>query len=337
MATLLEREQVDTLRGVKNVAAVWLVMQMIDRRYPGRAVTVEEIAGLLEMDKRTVEKQVGSLCFSNRAVKHGRGFVLTEGRALLLQAQDEAQDSQALAQQDLQGAGKNIHKVCVSPKKKEEDDVNLILDSSSSNLKSAQNLQNSDEPTTRQILEAAEMLFENGVTLTGLQLDAINPLLALGWVAQAYSQKDGLYNAAGLVYKRLADPTSPKPQAKYFHEPTKYLPHEYLVQVGLAFPMEEIAEADEADEEMPAFEPDPDLVPMWSSVLLQIRGREEKSIELARHDTWFADSFPVSRRGNRLVVAFRNAYAVEQARLHAAMFEHHAGMPIDFVIGGGYA
>lgn len=284
MTTLLQKEQVDLARSIRNSAAVFLVMVMIEKVRPGRAVTPYEVAPILELDTRTVEKHMKSLCASNRAVFDGRGYVLTAGHALFLgmdQAQEigmapaEAQRRQALAINQAhadpalisaQSVQAVTHTLCVSLEDRLEEELFDSKKSSSSDSKSAQNVQLrpgvegtyaiangltvvpqimgltfedgrsiyrmeviGGEVTSRDILNATEVLEGFGdVALHVLPVDAIKPELALGWVAKGYDDRQRLSNPpAGLVVSRLRDKPITQPPRKYLKDPTQYLPDDY--------------------------------------------------------------------------------------------------------------
>jgi len=268
MTTLLLNDEVDFLRSIRKTAIVLMAMGLIDRRYPGRAVRVDEMAGILELDPRTVDKHMSSLATRGRLLFNGTGYVLTDGgRALILGSNlDTSSETQALAQspalvagtQQAQaqplsaspnGGGENaqnvLHTMCAL---KEEEKESLTLsfkkDSPPPSQEGAQNVHTSAGsacPTTAQILAATPILFgEPGVVTQGLgDLELIEPHYALGWVAHAYACRRtsenprGLYAPAGLVYQKLRHPDHPQPRANCYVAPEKYLPDEYLSLLGL--------------------------------------------------------------------------------------------------------
>jgi DNA-binding MarR family transcriptional regulator len=133
----------------------------------------------------------------------------------------------------------NVGNSDIQTLKKIEEEIskNLIIDSSSTLLRET-NVGKSDIAiSVATLLEHSELLFApNSVLTIGLALEKIDADLALGWLAQAWSESSRLNNPAGLVYARLKAADCPKPKPKYYYEPLKYLPREYLVQVGLAEP-----------------------------------------------------------------------------------------------------
>lgn len=112
--------------------------------------------------------------------------------------------------------------------KKEEESLILKNKESSSFLKSA-NVENFDIGL---ILAKTDMLFSEPVISTGLRLDELAGEFVLGWIAQAYDQRDRLNLPAGLVYSRLRDEKHPAPKPKYAESPESFLPAEYLHAIG---------------------------------------------------------------------------------------------------------
>jgi hypothetical protein len=263
MTTLLTREQVDAVRSIGDGALVLFVMILIDRNYPGRHTKAAELLPYVYpviKDIRTLEPRLNALCASGRITNTSAGYVLLEGgRALILQAQqDQAQEVKALAQEDLQGIsplpaspileehqnrGGEAHYARIARALKEEEvDSSLILkriDSTSSNLRDA-NFAETDWPTVKTILAATPVLFgEPGVITRGLQLEVIQPWMALGWIAHAWDQwpqgggHGNLGRPAGLVYKNLQDPDAPKPRAKYYTGGWDILPDQFMELIGM--------------------------------------------------------------------------------------------------------
>ena len=128
--------------------------------------------------------------------------------------------------------------------KKEEEEILRIKshESTSSDL-STQNartleiapLEIAPGVTTERILLASSSLegFGEGVFLQGLDHANIHPRMALGWIAQAYTERGRLESPAGLVYSRLKDVKEPKPRVKYYDGWESFLPDEFLQVIGL--------------------------------------------------------------------------------------------------------
>jgi hypothetical protein len=257
MTTLLLRpEEIAQLRVLKGLAYMLAVMITLDRHYPGAAFRPDQIARVAGMDERTASRQLQDLSTLDRVVLTTSGYVLTQGgRALFLApANDEAlalspDNSQALPPKAqahsthtisvsdnsaVSDAKNHTHCVCALEEVEESSSLRF-KDSSTTILKSANNLL-----TTKNILAHSAILFgEPGVVTARLDLDAIAPHFALGWMAQAYDQRckpdypRGLQAPAGLVYARLRDIEQPKPREQYYVAPEKYLPDEYLETLGL--------------------------------------------------------------------------------------------------------
>lgn len=252
--TLLDDAQVAYLRSVKKTAIILIAMGLIDTRSPGRAVKVEEMAFLLDMDVRTCKAHMQSLASHGRLVFNGIGYVLADGgRANFLPAHTESFEAhQALAFQAHQALedhtaadgnnggqpAQNVqHNLC-SLKKEEEESLILRTIESSSSDSHAQNvpsiLRADGTPlTVAQILAATPLLEgfgEQGVVTGRLDLDVLEPQVVLGWLAQAYAQRDRLATPPALVYVRLRDypVTGKKPAAQFYVNPLAYLPDRFL-------------------------------------------------------------------------------------------------------------
>lgn len=123
-------------------------------------------------------------------------------------------------------------------KKEEEEILRVKSQESTSSDLSAQNvraLEIAPGVTTERVLLATSMLegFGEGVFLHGLDPANIHPRMALGWIAQAYTERGRLENPVGLVYSRLKDQNAPKPRVKYYEGWESFLPDEFLQVIGL--------------------------------------------------------------------------------------------------------
>lgn len=245
-------------------AVLFMVMFKI---YP-HPVNHDSLAFELKWDKRKAKKRLDDLASDGfTLLMKGQGYVLTDtarrmfanffadAMMLPLEAQALAPESQAQAQQALNGGGDHVIELEVAdvthtvrvPLKKEEESINLktIKDSSSDSERETQNVcldvpEFAPGVTVRRMLEHSSILFGGeGVFISGLVVDVIQPHYALAWLAQAYDQRrrpeyeKGLVEPAGLVYARLKDSERPKPRASYYADPESYLPDEYLMALGL--------------------------------------------------------------------------------------------------------
>lgn len=260
MTTLLTQTQTDALRSIGDSALVLFAMAMIDGNYPGRATKPEELLPYLHptyKDRRKLTTQLEALSASGRLAKQGAGYVLLEGgRALVLSmSSGSTEPTNALAQSPALAAGTQAQALVLDVDsvdfeaehparalralKKEEEESLILEEKESSSSDSAQNARTdaveiAPGVTTERILLASSSLedFGEGVFLQGLDVAAIHPRMALGWLAQAYTERSRLGSPAGLVYSRLRNPDMPKPRAKYYEGWESFLPAEFLRSIG---------------------------------------------------------------------------------------------------------
>jgi hypothetical protein len=253
--TLLDDIQVDFLRSIKKTAIVLLAMGLIDARYPGRAVKVEEMASLLDLDERTCTKHMQSLASRNRLLFNGIGYVLTEGgrayflgsapaetfEALALAHGTQAQALQApeivpaQAAQFVQNTQIVQHTLCAL---EVEDSFNLknkLNTSSTSDSEfDAQNVQAGQTmPTVADILAATPVLFPpNGVVANGLDLYVLDATEVLAVLAHVYDQRGIFQRPGGMAYSMLKKEQHAR--QVYRMAPSAYLPNEFLEMLHLA-------------------------------------------------------------------------------------------------------
>ena len=366
--TLLPVEEVDFLRSIKKTALILLVMGMIDRQPPGRSVKPAELSAILELDIRTIASGMESLSARNRLIKSGYGYVLTaNGRALLLspsEAPAQAPNYQALAPQALEGyengvdfadeipdeSGKSwdagaagtTHNVC-APEEEDSLILNPDIDSSSS-IPSAQSVQS--QPTTAEILEGTEILF--GKTMSTIGISDRPRRLAIGWVAQAYDQRQHLRSPQGLIYKRLQ--ARSMPLQKYYEHPLSFLTREYLVRLGLADPLPvtetedtinppEITEADMQVQQPVLFMAGEGVSPdrAWQRVIDELRPQMAR----ASFEKWVLGTRAVQIQDGRLEVIVRDEYTREwlESRLSSTINRlligilNAEGITVKYVVG----
>jgi hypothetical protein len=270
MTTLLNREQVDTLRSVGDSALVLMALWMIDCNYPGRASKAQEIAMCIRKDVRTVEKQLNELCATNRAANTSAGYILLEGgRALVLimqpkalalspdetqaQLEDQAQPPMSaitptfpkIEKHDL-GENVNAHNARVLVGGGRDSDSLQVKESLPPTSESdAQNVETVQALTTIQILEASEILFGEGheVVQYHLSMELLDRDIkyVLACLAHTYANRQtpenprGLHTPAGVAYRMLqAFPDDkPRPRREYLQDPWFYLPSEFAEVFGL--------------------------------------------------------------------------------------------------------
>jgi hypothetical protein len=381
MTTLLTREQTDALRSIGDGALVLFAMAMVDANFPGRITKPAELLPYLYptyKDVRKLTTQLRALSASGRLAENGSGYVLLDGgRALLLEMSGTALPTSEndLAQSPALAAGTNAQALILdiaaadgensaramraqkkTLKKEEEDELILKDSDDSSSSDCAQNAQEiAPGVTTRRILLATSKLDgfgEDGVFLHGLDMELVSPRLALGWLAQAYHQRERLGNPAGLVYSRLKSAEQPKPRAKYEHGWENYLPDEFLQDIGwlvikcdscdVEFETREALEKhqellyrceydcgakfhtrEELDSHHDTHKPKTPALPMVTRLPAEHRGSQawglvlkELLVDLPRasFDTWVRDVTPIGFEGGVMTLAARNAYAMDWLR-----------------------
>ena len=234
MTTLLPAPDIATLRALARTAAVLLVMLRVDQVYPGRAVADFEICDILEVDKRTVQKQLRSLSAAGLVMeqRESRYVVTSDGRNTLFGWSDRQASNFSIEEGKNTDENEIPRAHCVPHELIEEEDIVVLTlnDSSSASERTfcAQ--------TTAQILQATNLLFGSSVSVNEDILSR-DPKHALCWVAKAYADRatrdnpKGLSNPQGLIYQRLARRVTPP--VYLLHEPTQGLPNEYLAAIGL--------------------------------------------------------------------------------------------------------
>lgn len=382
MTTLLTREQTDALRSIGDGALVLFAMAMVDANFPGRITKPAELLPYLYptyKDVRKLTTQLNALSASGRLAQNGPGYVLLDGgRALLLEMSGTALTTENdLAQSPALAAGTPNDQALIldgvvpsndgnsaramrarekTLKKEEEEELILKDSDDSSSSDCAQNAQEiAPGVTTRRILLATPMLDgfgEDGVFLHGIDVDMVQPHIALGWLAQAYHQRERLGNPAGLVYSRLKDAEQPKPRAKYEHGWENYLPDEFLQDIGwlvircdscgVEFEKREELEKhqellyrceyncgaklhtrEELHSHHETHQPKNPAAPIVTRLPANHRGSQawdlvlkELLVDLPRasFDTWVRDVTPTGFEGGVMTLAARNAYAMDWLR-----------------------
>lgn len=373
MTTLLTQTQTDALRSIGDSALVLFAMAMIDGNYPGRATKPEELLPYLHptyKDKRKLTTQLDALSASGRLAKQGAGYVLLEGgRALVLSMSSGSEPTNALAQSPVLAAGTQAQALVLDVDsvdfeaerparalralKKEEEESLILKDRESSSSDSAQNARTdaveiAPGVTTERILLASSSLedFGEGVFLQGLDLAAIHPRMALGWLAQAYTERSRLGSPAGLVYSRLRNPNTPKPRPKFYEGWESFLPDEFLRLIGWrAFCCSDCGETFESADDLHTHErmmmsceyncgarfhtmdaltahheTHGPKVPQYTVLPADHRGAKAwqmvratlmAEMPKASFETWVRDAEAVCLEGNTLSLVVRNAYVAD--------------------------
>lgn len=194
--------------------------------------------------------------------------------------------------------------------------------------------------TFEKIITHTDILFGDAVELNGLGKRDFN--FTLGWIAQAYNQQGNgrLRSPAALVYAKLKRATD-RPQKKYFEDPTKHLPDDYLVAIGL-----------EPRHAQPAQEPEDEVeyvdtrAHVDETVTDQVRARFDaamqawearvgklKGAEAALYHSWAEGSFPVHFEDNQLQVGVLNGAVRDYLAQRATkIMTDLIGWDVEFVV-----
>lgn len=227
MTTLLPTQDLAAIRAIARTIGVLLVAVRIDQLHPGRATADWEIADILEVDKRTVIKQLRSLSAAGMVLAQGDRYVVTlTGRNTLFGFSGPAvagATSLSIEETESAIAGEiPAHTMC-AVQNDDDDDIKSNIDIESSS---------SERTKCAQILEATAVLFGSAVNSAGLE--GLDPRMALAWVAKAFEDRRKLTNPQGLIYRRLV--AREKPAKRYYEQALDILPTAYLVAAGLVEP-----------------------------------------------------------------------------------------------------
>lgn len=291
MTTLLPTQDLATLRAIAKTIGVLLVAVRIDQLHPGRAIADWEIADILEVDKRTVIKQLRSLSAAGFVLAQGEKYVVTlAGRNTLFGFAGEqigGQESLSIEEDEISSVlAISARTQCVLH---DDDDIKSDSDSESSSSIT-------ERTKCARMLEATHLLFSTGAVNSEGILHQ-NPQWVLAWIAKAYRDRHNLNNPQGLVYSRLKK--GERPPVQYLKNAADYLPEDYLVMAGL---MDKHDEPDEVD--LVETNGDYDGI-----------GRHRAWLEILRDDACptikgvsFVGSEPVTVDGNVMTVAVRNPH-----------------------------
>lgn len=326
MTTLLPIQDLATLRAIARTAAVLLVAARINQLHPGRAIADWEIADILEVDKRTVQKQLRSLSAAGLMLEQRPSWyvVTVAGENTLFgwaDAQISEKTSLSIEETPIPSDAQNVHAQNVQFMIDDDDIKNLNHDSSSSITH--------ERTKCAQILEATWMLFgeEAGSVSTNCLGDdqKPKPTWVLAWVNKGWRDRERLSNPHGLIYRRIE--ARERPPRWLEQDPAAGLPEEYLDAIGMfvkACPRCEnkITRLDDFtahvetclmthfDEPVETISgPDETITGQithaWQATLDQMRADLPK----AQYQTWVEDTYPAHYDGTRLQVATRNTYA----------------------------
>lgn len=228
-ATILPPERTAVIRSVAKSAAVLFTLMQIEVVHPGRAVTVMELAGILAMDTRTVERHLVKLSASCLVSLQGDRWMLTpSGRGTLFPENAEAshlsiEETEVLLLEP-ETSAQNVH---LDRLDREIQTINVKpLSSISQDCTKC-----ADIP---QILQAAAELLNCEITVHDIMLKR-DVDFVLGWIAKAYADMtrpgSTLRSPGGLVYRRLLElATLP---VMYKKNPTRGLPATFLREIGM--------------------------------------------------------------------------------------------------------
>lgn len=231
MTTLLPSEDLTVLRNIAKSAAVLFTWMMIEKNYPCRPVTEYQFADLLNIDIRTVQKQLRALSSAGLAMFQGNfTWMLTpNGRNTLFGESREASHLSIEGSEPVYLAAvyptQNVsHEAHFVPHDDDELTNTINVIESSSSL-----IERTFCATTKQILQHTNLLFGSSVSINRT-VESRDPIHALCWVSKAWADRKKLQNPAGLVYKRLSENQHPPVYLR--DDPAQGLPDDYLVAIG---------------------------------------------------------------------------------------------------------
>lgn len=325
MTTLLPTNDLAILRAIARSAAVLLVVVRINQLHPGRAIADYEIADILEVDKRTVQKQLRSLSVAGLVLEQrpGRYVVTAAGQNTLFgwaEPQISETASLSIEEPEIISEAQNVRAQNVQFMIEEEDIKNLNHESSSSI--------HPDRTKCAQILEATQLLFGEAVSAICLGDDAKpKPTWVLAWVNKAWRDRERLSNPHGLIYRRVA--SRERPPLWLEKDPGNGLPDEFLDAIGMfekACPrcrqqinslseytshvepclMTHFEEQDDGDQ---VSGPDETITAEISTAWEMVMGHLRKELPKAQFQTWLEGTQPVHFENSVLHVGARNIYA----------------------------
>jgi hypothetical protein len=221
-----------------------------------RSANVSELAAICGVNRDTASDYLFYLSTHGYVTKTRSGYVLTAGGRQMVLPQSpsptERQSDEPTNVLDVTNAdpcgiipqpallegpecGKILQTCGNFPQSPLEEDRSISLDlkSDSSSSDSAGAVRIFSAPfSVAAVLAHTGKVFHRQVVSSGLNLDGIDPWVALGWVAQA-ADSPKLRAPWGLVWQRLRDPDQPLPDERYLANHERYLPAEYLAELGL--------------------------------------------------------------------------------------------------------
>lgn len=200
MTTLLPTQDLAAIRSIAKTAAVLFVLLRIDSLYPGRATEDWEVADILEMDKRTVTRQLRSLSTAGMALAQGKGYVLTLfGRNTLFGFLGAT--SLSIEESKISDDAQNVCAQKMYLLKKIEEDSLINLDSSSSDL-DTQNVRAQNAPTLKiggEISYARENGLDAVPEITGYTFEDGTPVYRMDCVDGSFLTTREILEAAQML------------------------------------------------------------------------------------------------------------------------------------------
>lgn len=310
----------------------WIIILriMFDLGAGAHPVKWRHVADTLLIDKKTCQKYINGLVRDGRLAIAGEGFMLTETGMSMLSETNEGE----IPPLEGKNLGENFSLLKESVVVVNDSESSLTTTPSKLGKNLGENF--SPEPDifseeVRQALEQVPLLFDGGeVTQKGLPT-FLHIEKVMGWIAYIYDRRVDIRKPCGLLYSKLADPTSPSPSIKYMKDPCQFLPDDYLSAIGRFSKtcvrcetiFTDLAEFEahketcvytfhpelEQQEETVSAEPDEtvtvQIINAWQAVLEQLR----TDLPRAQYQTWLEDTQPVSFDKSIMRIGTRNAYA----------------------------
>lgn len=258
---ILPNNPIALLRALKGAAASCL-LALAMHGAPATAGWLERMTGYSPNTVGEALQVLLELGLARRRSRNGGFEIVPQARALLsgLASLPEADDpprqglGEAEAAGVTSGAAAQASNRAIPPQTETENSVAVELIPSPTEDSVSRETPQNPPPEVSRVLSATLSLF--GEPVHGPPERYPDPWLLLATIAEAYDRRHRLRNPARVVYTNLKNGSLPA--ARYRQNPTRYLPGDFLRQIGLPPPEEGAGYGDwesETVEEVEAEEP----------------------------------------------------------------------------------